>query len=102
MAQINVFAGKKTYNESEWDLVESRNFNQDEQGCITSAEVTMGAYGLSCCFHLNGGGKVFYDLDKGSKLEEGDVIDMSTSLYRTYKSNKTGKIIERVLAYIKD
>lgn len=69
-----------------WQIVNSRNFTQEEKDCITRAEVVSSEYGPACCFMLTTGQRAYIPVSQNSSLQVGDAVDLDKvkmlTLYR--------------------
>ena len=73
---MNVFSGLQVYG-GNWEVVNSRNFQQEELALVDKAEVVSSDYGMSVCFFMKSGGKTYIPLSRDSSLTVGDSVDMS-------------------------
>lgn len=73
---IGLFEGLTKYNS--WSETGKRSLTKEEQAQISSAEVVEGQYGLSMCFMLVAGGKMYRKLSELSSLQEGDAVNVET------------------------
>jgi len=77
---MNIFQNLKTYA-GKWSVSNSRNFSDEEQQAVQSAEVVASkeGYGNSVCFFMKSGFKQFIPLSVNSGLSVGDLVDLSTA-----------------------
>lgn len=94
MGMMDIFANKKKYETSGWKETERRSFTKEELAQVESAKVTMGNYGLNCCFMMHGGEKIFIPFSKASVVVEGAAIDPKELDILTLE--RDGKVIDRV------
>lgn len=73
---MNVFATLPIYG-GNWNVVNSRSFEQEEINAIKSASVVASEYGLSVCFSMVTGGKTYIPLSNQSTLAVGDSVDIT-------------------------
>ena len=73
---MNVFAGLDVYG-GNWNVVDSRSFEQEEISQVTKAEVVSSDYGKSVCFFMTGGGQTYIPMSRDSTLSVGDSVDLS-------------------------
>jgi hypothetical protein len=73
---MNIFAGLNVYGGS-WNVVNSRNFDAEEQALVSRAEVVASNYGNSVCFFMKSGGQTYIPLSNTSSLTVGDSVDIS-------------------------
>lgn len=81
---------------SKYQVVESREFNEDEKNAVRSNTIVDSEYGLSVCFHLVRGGNMYYPLSKNSTKKVGESLDMNTSKIITLKKEGDERPIYRV------
>ena len=60
-----------------WNVIGSRDFNDEEKALISSAEVVLSEYGNSVCFFMKSGGQSYIPLSRDSSLAVGDKVDIS-------------------------
>ena len=75
---MNVFAKLPVYG-GNWNVVNSRNFDEEEQKLIKSASVVSSEYGLSVCFVMTSGYKQYIPLSNQSDLGVGDNVDVASA-----------------------
>jgi hypothetical protein len=90
----NVFASKTVYG-GNWNVINSRSFNDEEKASVLRAEVVASQYGLSVCFMMRGGGKTYIPLSNDSSLNAGDSVDMNKARILTLHRDGQGDI-ERI------
>lgn len=73
---MNVFSGKTVYG-GNWQVVNSRTFDAEEQAMVKNAEVVSSEFGNSVCFFMVGGGQIYIPLSNQSTLKPGDTVDVS-------------------------
>ena len=72
---MNVFAGLQVYA-GKWNVIDTRNFNDEEKALISRAEVVPSEYGNSVCFFMKAGGQTYIPLSNQSSLGIGDSVDL--------------------------
>jgi hypothetical protein len=72
---MNVFAGLQIYA-GKWNVIDTRNFNDEEKALISRAEVVPSEYGNSVCFFMKAGGQTYIPLSNQSSLGIGDSVDL--------------------------
>lgn len=78
---MNILKSLKTYEVSEWSVKEEGVMDAEEASQVLKAEVRVSKDypdKLCVCFHLVGNLRAFMPLSKDSKLQAGDLVDMST------------------------
>lgn len=88
---MNIFAGLQVYGDS-WKVVNSRNFEANEQSAVKKAEVVSSEYGKSVCFFMHSGGQTYIPLSNQSTLNVGDTVDLSTAKILTLHREGSGNI----------
>ena len=73
---MNAFEGLKVYG-GNWEVVNSRSFQQEELALVDKAEVVSSDYGMSVCFFMKSGGKTYIPLSRDSALTVGDSVDIT-------------------------
>ena len=73
---MNIFAGLQVYA-GKWNVVGSREFNDEEKAMINRAEVVASEYGNSVCFFMHSGGQTYIPLSNQSSLSVGDSVDLA-------------------------
>lgn len=73
---MNIFAGLQVYA-GKWNVVGSREFNDEEKAMINRAEVVASEYGNSVCFFMHSGGQTYIPLSNQSSLTPGDAVDIN-------------------------
>lgn len=73
---LNIFSTLPQYA-GKWDVVASREFNEDEINLVSKAVVVPSQYGNSVCFHMKSGCKTFIPLSTDSTLTVGESVDLS-------------------------
>ena len=73
---MNIFAGLQVYA-GKWNVVGSREFNDEEKAMINRAEVEASEYGNSVCFFMHSGGQTYIPLSNQSSLTPGDAVDIN-------------------------
>ena len=73
---MNIFAGLQVYA-GKWNVVGSREFNDEEKAMINRAEVVASEYGNSVCFFMHSGGQTYIPLSNQSSLTPGDTVDIN-------------------------
>ena len=73
---MNIFAGLQVYA-GKWNVVGSREFNDEEKAMINRAEVVASEYGNSVCFFMHSGGQTYIPLSNQSNLTPGDAVDIN-------------------------
>lgn len=91
---MSVFTGKTVYG-GNWNVKSSRSFDDEEKAMVKSAEVVTSEYGLSVCFNMYAGGKIYIPLSNQSALKAGDAIDMEKAKILTLQRDGN-KDIERI------
>ncbi len=74
----NIFDSLTSY-QSNWEVINRRNFNQAEIAAIQSATVVRSDYGKSVAFTMKGGGVKYIPLSNRSNKEVGDSIDVAAA-----------------------
>ena len=87
----NVFGGLQVYG-GNWEVVSSRNFNDEEKAAVLRAEVVPSQYGNSVCFFMRGGGQTYIPLSNTSTLTPGDSVDLSKAKLLTLHRDGQGNI----------
>ena len=75
---MNIFAGLQVYA-GKWNVVGSREFNDEEKAMINRAEVVASEYGNSVCFFMKSGGQTYIPLSNQSTLGIGDEVDLNAA-----------------------
>ena len=73
---MNIFAGLQVYA-GKWNVVSSREFNDEEKAAVKRAEVVASEYGNSVCFFMHTGGQTYIPLSNQSTLGIGDEVDLN-------------------------
>lgn len=73
---MNIFAGLQVYA-GKWNVVSSREFNDEEKAAVKRAEVVASEYGNSVCFFMHSGGQTYIPLSNQSTLGIGDEVDLN-------------------------
>lgn len=72
---MNIFQSLQVYA-GKWNVVGSRNFDDEEKAMIKRAEVVPSEYGNSVCFFMKAGGQTYIPLSNQSTLGVGDEVDL--------------------------
>lgn len=73
----NVFSGLDIYG-AKWNVVESRNFTQEEIASVSNAVIVASEFGNSVCFHMVSGGNTYIPLSNTTQGSVGDTVDMAS------------------------
>ena len=73
---MNIFDSLRNYA-GNWNVVNSRSFNEEEINAVSSAEVVASQYGNSVCFFMKSGGQTYIPVSRDSSLSVGDSVDLS-------------------------
>ena len=73
---MNIFAGLQVYA-GKWNVVSSREFDDEEKAAVKRAEVVASEYGNSVCFFMHTGGQTYIPLSNQSTLGIGDEVDLN-------------------------
>ena len=77
----------RSYNEN-WQVEDSRKFNEAELDAIQSAKVTRGDYGLSVCFLMKNGKTFFIPVStRNTELTENQEVDAKSIVLLTLNQN---------------
>lgn len=93
METVNVFDTLKSYGEK-WQVVNKRQFNDNEKAVIRSNKVMPSDYGLSVCFTMVNGKTHYIPLSNQSQLTVGQSVNIDTVNLLTLE--RDGKHILRV------
>jgi len=88
---INIFDSKQVYG-GNWEVINSRAFNEEEIAAVLRAEVVPSQYGSSVCFHMRGGGMTYIPLSNTSTLQPGDSVDIRKARLLTLHRDGQGDI----------
>ena len=91
----NILGTLNVYGVGSWDVIEERDFNDEEKRMVSRAEVVESQYGNSVCFHMMSGGMTFIPLSNRSHLSVGEPVDMNTSRLLKLR-DQNGVVINRV------
>lgn len=61
-----------------WNLDSTENLSQEELNAFEKATVVDSQYGLSCCFLMHSGEKIYVPMATQSAAKIGDVLDLHT------------------------
>lgn len=87
----NVFMSCTMYA-GNWQLVDSREFSQEEKNLVTSAHVVDSQYGPSVCFMMKSGQRAYIPVSSKSDLQIGDAVDLNTRKVVTLHREGDGNI----------
>lgn len=87
----NFFDSVKKYA-AKWQVVNTRNFTQEELAMVESAKVVESSFGLSVCFTFVGGACGFTPLSNTSTKSVGDSIDLANAKLVTLYREGDGEI----------
>lgn len=73
---LNIFSTLQQYA-GKWNVVSSREFNEEEINSVAKAVVVASQYGNSVCFHMKSGAKTFIPLSSDSTLTVGESVDLT-------------------------
>lgn len=88
----NVFASLTKYAEN-WQVANSRSFNEEEIAAVKSASVVSSQYGSSVCFLMKSGGQTYIPLSRDSQLAVGDSVDLTKAQLLTLHRDGDDDII---------
>lgn len=74
----SIFSVLKQYA-GKWNVINSRNFTQEEQSAVASNRIVASQYGNSVCFMMKSGAQTFIPLSNTSTLGVGESIDMASA-----------------------
>lgn len=72
----NVFDSVRVYL-GNWEVTNSRKFNEQELNAVRDAVVVNSDYGKSVRFNMVGGGMTFIPLSRDSQLSVGEAVDLT-------------------------
>ena len=61
-----------------WNLESTENLSQEELKAFEKATVVESMYGLSCCFLMHSGEKIYVPMATQSGAKAGDTLDLHT------------------------
>nr|DAI58626.1 MAG TPA: hypothetical protein [Crassvirales sp.] len=61
-----------------WNLDSTENLSQEELNAFEKATVVDSQYGLSCCFLMHSGEKIYVPMATQSAAKAGDVLNLQT------------------------
>lgn len=93
MKNVFVDGGLTHYGES-WQVVESRNFSNEEINAVRSNTVVNSQYGKSVCFFMKRGGQTYIPMsNQSAEAALGSSIDMNNAKLITLHREGEGNIL---------